>query len=185
MAIASGLFWIVIGVAYIIYQGFKADWATTVVVLLVGVAIPVAGVAIYFVDKLLQLIHPLFAGAFWCSAIIVGYILYLRWCKRSKEKEEAKLQEMLQRCAEETAKRDRMFETGEYTEEFVEEQVKKFSTPMNLRFLEIELRRRPTPDDIREAAIKSAKEQRQRNKEWAAREAMKKEAMKKEAGQEG
>lgn len=180
MAIASGLFWIVIGVAYIIYQGFKADWANTVIVLLVGVAIPVTGVAIYLIDKLLQLIHPFFACAVWCSTIIVGFILYLRWCKHTKEKEEAEYQAFHQRCVEETAKMDRMFETGEYTEEFVEKLVKKFSTPMNLRYLEISLRRRPTSDDIREAAIKSAKEQRQRDKEWAARE-----AMKKEAGQEG
>ena len=180
MAIASGLFWIVIGVAYIIYQGFKEDAGPTIVLLGIAVAIPAGGLVIYGIDKLMKLIHPLFAGAFWCSSIIVGYILYLRWCKRTKEKEEAKLQAFYQRCVEESAKMDRMFETGEYTEEFVEEQVKKFSTPMNLRFLEIELGRRPTPDDIREAAIKSAKEQRQRNKEWAARE-----AMKKEAGQEG
>lgn len=152
MAIASGLFWIVVGVAYIIYQGFKADWATTVVVLLVGVAIPVAGVTIYFVDKLLQLIHPLFAGAFWCSAIIVGYILYLRWCHREKRKRDADLMESRRKREAELHK----YENRCFSEDDIIKMISKFKDNGGQDKLEIRLHRAPTDEEIREAAVENA-----------------------------
>ena len=123
-----------------------------VVVLLVGVAIPVAGVAIYFVDKLLQLIHPLFAGAFWCGAIIVGYILYLRWWYRQDRKRKAERDEGRRRREEEREK----YENRDFSEDEISKMVDEFLKKGGQKSLRIKLRRDPTYTEIREAAVENA-----------------------------
>ncbi len=152
MGLASSILWIVAGIIYIIYQGLKADAASTIVILGVAIAIPAGGLVIYGIDKLLKLIHPLFACAFWCTAIIVGYLLYLKWWYREKRKRDADLEESRRRRMEELQK----YENREFSEEEINKMIGKFLDKGGRDKLEVKLRRAPTDEEIRDAAIDSA-----------------------------